>query len=234
MNGQLVVHGQPSHGAIDQLINIDAKFQHNLTIDILTNTGFATQMSLLRDLAIWSTDAYYRHMYLVNGQVALCGGQQKGQSLWDGYREQVHWTFCDLVGSCLLPYFGLFHAALIAILHENRWYLDAADAYETQAIYRPTSKANSTGKANSAHITKAWHAASKGTVKATLSIVDKWYINMGIHIKLFPDMLRDHDSKAEDALTLQGDHRKNLMRNQYVNDGAVIGHLVSVEQDDFM
>jgi hypothetical protein len=68
----------------------------------------------------------------------------------------------------------------------------------------------------------------------TLSIVDKRHIDTGIHVKLFPEMLRDHDSKAENALALQGDHRKHLMRNRYVNDGAVIGHLVSVEQDDFI
>ncbi len=126
----------------------------------------------------------------MDGQLALNGGRQKGESRRDGYRELVVRTLCPRTQFYLLPYLALIRAALTSILHNNKWYLDLADTYETDLI---AYKAKGSTRGCVLRVTAPWQTVSEQYFGARLSIVDKRQIDDGVHNRLFPNLLQARD-----------------------------------------
>jgi hypothetical protein len=228
---RIMVAGKPSRDAMDKLLSLDEDFQQSLIVDILCNTGVAPRAITVTEFLYRGTAEEDRHLYLLDRQVVLYGGRQKGQSRRDGYREHMLRAFCHMVGRCVCQYFGLFRQAIVAILRENRWHGDMIDAYETRLL---ATKRKHHGLINVSDVTTAWHVASESFLGTKLSIVDKRQIDTGIHIKLFPDLLKVSDNPSKTPVDGQGDHGPSVTRNRYGRDSNLCCGLSSPEQDDYI
>ena len=223
--------GRPSRHALDKLIHLDQQFQESLIVDIISNTGISPRAITLSDFLYRSTSTEHRHLYLMDGQLALYGGRQKGESRRDGYRELVLRTICQQTQACVLPYLALFRAALVSLLRESKWNLDIADMYETHLIVGlpPTGK---TGKVE--RITAPWHTLSEKYFGAKLGIVDKRQIDTGIHRKLFPQLLRVPEQMLKTSVDGQGDHGPTPSANHYGRNSNLCRGITALELNDFI
>lgn len=240
---RLVVHGEVTLEGVDGLIALDQHFQDSLIVDIISNTGISPRAVTLNSYLYRTRKATprktlsaevrptstTRHLYLMDGQLALDGGRQKGESRRDGYRELVVRTLCQRTQFYLLPYLALIRAALTSILRDKRWYLDLADTYETDLIaYKAKGSAHGVSR-----ITSPWHAGSEQYFGAELSIVDKRQIDDGVHKRLFPELLQAGEPEKT-AVHGQGDHGAVVCANNYGRSGNLCGGLSALELNDYI
>jgi hypothetical protein len=230
----LMVNGQPSLAAVDKLIALDQHFQDALIVDELSNTGISPRAVILANYLYRSTPAETRHLYLMDGQLALYGGRQKGASRRDGYRELVVRTLCQQTQRCVLPYLGLFRAALVSILRDNKWYLNMADMYESHLIAGPCFKVGGSGGVNVSRISAPWHTISEQFFGTKLSVVDKRQIDSGVHKRLFPELLRVPDQAAKTAVDGQGDHGSGPSANHYGRSSNLCRGINEPELNDYI
>lgn len=228
----LVVNGEVILGAVEELIALDESFQDSLIVDIISDTGISPRAVTLDSYLYRSTPEPHgdtRHLYLMDGQLALNGGRQKGESRRDGYRELVVRTLCPRTQFYLLPYLALIRAALSSILRDNQWYLNLADMYETDLIaYKAKGSARGVLR-----ISAPWHAISEQYFGAKLSIVDKRQIDDGVHQRLFPELLRAREPEKT-AVHGQGDHGAAVCANNYGRSGNLCGGLSALEINDYI
>ena len=109
-NHSLVVNGKLSRVAVDKLIALDQHFQEALVVDIISNTGISPRAVTISCYCYrtGSGAEESRNVCLLNEQLALYSGRQKGQSRRDEHRELVARTFCQQTQYCVLPYLALF------------------------------------------------------------------------------------------------------------------------------
>lgn len=224
----LVVDGKVVRKAVDALIDLDQHFQDALIVDIITNTGISPRAVTIHGYLYRSTSADTRHLYLMDGQLALQGGPQKAESRRDGYRELVVRTLCQKTQMYLLPYLALFRAALVSILRDKKLYLDLADIYETQLI-----AVRRTGDGRVSDITAPWKTATEHYFGVNLTIIDKRQIDTGIHQKLFPELLRAVEP-TKTAVEGQGDHGSRVCANYYGRSGNLCRGISTLDLNDYI
>jgi hypothetical protein len=235
-NHSLIVNGKLSRVAVDRLMALDQRFQEALVVDIVTNTGISPRAVTISGYRYRTGSGLEetRNLCLMNEQLALYGGHQKGQSRRDKYHELVARTFCQQTHHCVLPYLALFRAALVSILRHKNWYADVIPMYETYLIASPHSKTDSKGGVEVSHITALWHAASEKYFGAKLSIVDKRQIDDGIHKKEFPELLRVPVQTVRTAADGQGDHGPTTSANHYGRSSDLCHGVSAAELNDFI
>lgn len=104
---RLLVDGCPTISAMRQLLQKDLLFQQYLLLEIITNTGISPRAAAIREFRYRTDGTEKRNLYLVSGNVVLCGGRQKAESRRGGLRDFIVRAFCPNVGRLLLLYLAI-------------------------------------------------------------------------------------------------------------------------------
>ena len=142
-------------------MGLDQTFQEALIIDIITNTGISPWGTALSCYIYRSTATETRHLCLIDNQLSLYGGRQKGQSRREEYRELVVRSLCQQSRQCVVPYLTLFRAVPVSILRNNKWHVNTISMYETHLLAGPHFKMGGLGGVEVSTITASQHVVSE-------------------------------------------------------------------------
>jgi hypothetical protein len=229
---RILVHGKPSIKAMTKLLDLDQKFQAAVVCETIGDTGISPRAVTIRDYRYRTDAAEQRNVRLVQGDVVLYGGRQKGESRRDGFRELVLRAFCPRVGRCLVQYLALVRRAIIEILKAHQWYTDAIPAYTTRLLAMHVKGRR--GAWAVSDITGAWRDASCRFLNAKLSIVDMRQIGTGVFHELFPDLIREPSNTSMSAIHGQGDHGRLVTDRYYGRNSDACHGLPLAEVHDYI
>jgi hypothetical protein len=230
----LMVKGKLSWTSVDGLAALDQRFQEAFILDIQSNAAISPRLKTLSKYLYRTTSSELRHLYLMDGQLVLYGGCQKGESRRNGHRELMVRVLCRQARHYILPYLGLVRAALISIFQEARWHVDLIPMYQTHVIAGPFFYNAHSKSTDFSHVARPWHVTSKRYFGTELSILDKRQIDTGVHNRFFPELLRVSSQTARTVSDGLGDHGSHANANFYGRSSNLCRGLRAVELDEYI
>ena len=229
---RLRTDGKLSWASVDKLAALDQKFQEALIVAINSNTAIAPRVKTLGKYQFRTTSTELRHLHLMDGQLVLYGGHQKGESRRDGYRELMVRVMCPQTRRYVLPYLGLFRAVLVSIFEEVRWHVDLISTYQTHIIAGPSFYNAKSKSVDFSRIARPWHATSKQYFGQELSALDKRQIDTALHKRYFPELLQVVSSVARTVCDGLGDHGRGANDKYYGRSSNLRHGLASAAELD--